>query len=267
MTDDMDTAQIRKFFYLAEDMIGIAGFDGYFKMLNPAWERTLGYSEDDLLERPFVDFIHPDDVKATQAKVSRLGDGASSVTFENRYRTHDGNYRWLAWSGRPSHEDELIYFTVRDITEKQEREAERHRLQEEIIETQRRTIDEISAPIIPLYDEIILLPLLGNLDSDRAGGITRSLLAGISAHLASTVIIDLTGLRAIDGEAANHLNHAIQAAHLKGCTAILTGINDAVAETLVDLGVDWSSIETQRDLSSALESALAGYGMEICEDA
>ena len=79
-------------------------FDGYFKRLNPAWERTLGFTVDEMLAEPFVSFVHPDDRERTGAEALRIGTGTNTVTFENRYRCSDGSYKWLLWTatGYPS---------------------------------------------------------------------------------------------------------------------------------------------------------------------
>jgi DNA-binding LacI/PurR family transcriptional regulator/anti-anti-sigma regulatory factor len=120
--------------------------------------------------------------------------------------------------------------------------AERERLQQEIIESQRSAIRELSTPVIPIMERIIVMPLVGSIDTMRARDITRSLLAGIREHRAQVVIVDITGVPIVDSGVADHLNKTIQAARLKGAQTIVTGISDAVAETIVDLGIDWSGV-------------------------
>ena len=127
ITERKRVEQIQKerdrFFDLSRDMICVADFDGYFKTLNPAWENTLGFSRQELLARPFIDFVHPDDCSATQAEAEKLMNGGETVNFENRYRCKDGSYRWFAWSARAAAPQKLIYAAARDITEqKQARE-------------------------------------------------------------------------------------------------------------------------------------------------
>ena len=89
-----------RFFTLSLDMLLIAGFDGRVKRVNPAWHRVLGYTEADLLSRPYLDLVHPDDREATLAEAAKLSEGKEVIYFENRYRHKDGTLRWLMWTPR-----------------------------------------------------------------------------------------------------------------------------------------------------------------------
>lgn len=140
--------------------------------------------------------------------------------------------------------------------EKAAAEEERVRLQQQIIDTQREAIRELSTPIIPIMDHVIIMPVIGTVDTTRARDIMRALLAGITQHQAQVVILDITGVSMIDTGVAAHLNQSIQAARLKGAHTIITGISDAIAETIVDLGIDWSDIETLGDLKTGLTAAV-----------
>src|SRR5262249_41863464 len=111
-----------RFFTLALDMLCIAGFDGYFKRLNPAWERTLGFPVADILAEPFLNFVHPEDRTATLAELEKLSTGVSTIAFENRFRCKDGSYRWLLWTATPYPDRRLIYAAGRDITERRQAE-------------------------------------------------------------------------------------------------------------------------------------------------
>jgi rsbT co-antagonist protein RsbR len=100
------------------------------------------------------------------------------------------------------------------------------------------------------------MPLIGSIDTLRARDVTRSLLAGIREHRAKIVILDITGVPIVDSGVAAYLNRTVQAARLKGARTIVTGISDAVAETIVDLGIDWGEVETLSDLRTGLQMAL-----------
>ena len=111
-----DTSTAR-FFDFAVDMLCLAGMDGYFKAINQAWSETLGYSDEELLARPCLEFVHPDDRASTIEEGSKLAGGFRTANFRNRYRCKDGSYRWLAWTATPALADGTIYAAARDITE------------------------------------------------------------------------------------------------------------------------------------------------------
>ena len=104
------------YFDLASDMLCIAGVDGYFKLLNAAWTETLGFTDEELRGRPYIDFVHPDDRDGTLQQASKLAAGAPIVQFRNRYLCKNGSYKWLAWTANRSTTDEYIYAAARDIT-------------------------------------------------------------------------------------------------------------------------------------------------------
>jgi PAS domain S-box-containing protein len=114
---------LREFLDLSIDMLCIAGVDGYLKHLNPAWEKTLGYSQDELLSRPYAEFVHPEDREATIAEANKLAAGRSTFTFEHRFRCKDGSYKWLRWTGAVRAEKGVIYASARDITPRKREEA------------------------------------------------------------------------------------------------------------------------------------------------
>jgi anti-anti-sigma regulatory factor/HAMP domain-containing protein len=145
----------------------------------------------------------------------------------------------------------------KEIAERQAAEAERERLQQQIAEAQQQLIRELSTPIIPIIQGVIIMPLIGTIDTIRSRDITRILLAGITEYRAEVVILDITGVSVVDSGVAAHLDKTIRAARLKGAHTIITGISEAVAETIVDLGINWSGIQTVRDLQTGLAIAVA----------
>lgn len=113
------------FFEHSVQMLCIAGLDGYFKRVNAAFANTLGYSKEELLSRPFVDFVHPDDVARTARELEGLGSGYDSVSFENRYLAKDGSWRWIAWyCPSITNATSKLFAIARDITEDRRKEAE-----------------------------------------------------------------------------------------------------------------------------------------------
>ncbi len=124
----VDTAQSEAeyapFFAASLDLLCIAGTDGYFKRLNPAWTTVLGWSIDQLEAQPFHEFVHPDDRPATLIEVSKLAAGTETILFENRYRHRDGSYRWLQWNAHTVPGSQRIYAMARDVTRQRQLERE-----------------------------------------------------------------------------------------------------------------------------------------------
>jgi len=109
------------------DMLCIAGFDGYFKEINPAWSRTLGWSTEELLSKPWIEFVHPGDRKATENVKLTIVDGKEAYQFRNRYVCKDGSIKWLSWNSFPYPDEEIMFGVARDITQKKEiEEREQH---------------------------------------------------------------------------------------------------------------------------------------------
>ncbi len=145
---------------------------------------------------------------------------------------------------------------------KQSEEAlrvERNSLQE-VVAQQHYLIDtirQLSAPLLPVHDGILVMPLIGHIDSVRGQQITEELLIGVQTHQASFVIIDITGVPIVDTAVANHLLLATRAVSLLGARCVLVGVSPEVAQTLVQLGVDLSQLATHRNLQAGIGYAIA----------
>jgi PAS domain S-box-containing protein len=113
---------LNRFFELSIDMICIAGNDGYFKKVSKSFSRTLGYTEEELLSQPIINFIESSDVAKTNQELNNIREGNITFHFENKYLCKDGSIRWIAWRSVPVPEEELIYAIARDVTEQKEKE-------------------------------------------------------------------------------------------------------------------------------------------------
>jgi ABC-type sugar transport system substrate-binding protein/anti-anti-sigma regulatory factor len=147
---------------------------------------------------------------------------------------------------------DLLPGIMRDLIESN---AERQKLQEEIIAAQRSTIRELSTPIIPIDARTLVVPLIGAIDSARATQMTHAILEAIGERRADDVIIDITGIAVIDTGVANHLVQTAQAARLLGAHVTLAGMSSEVAQTIVQLGVKLGQLTTCSNLQAALELA------------
>jgi len=159
-----------RFFTLAVDMLGIAAFDGYFRQLNPAWERALGWTDAELRERPFAEFLHPDDRAAADSAFRRLAEDLFTVRFEARHRHKAGGYRWLSWSAAAFKEEGLVYVFAHDVTDRKAAEEDRLQLvrEQEARRTAQRENEikdqflatlshELRAPLTPILSWTSLL--------------------------------------------------------------------------------------------------------------
>ena len=136
MTEHGDSVQepgrtpydLERFFDISVDMLCVLDFSGYFRRLNPAWERTLGFTLEELRSKPFIEFVHPDDRERTLGQNRGVRGGGQALSFENRYLCKDGSYRWLVWNATLDLEHQLIYSVARDVTDLRRAAEERETL-------------------------------------------------------------------------------------------------------------------------------------------
>jgi serine/threonine-protein kinase len=166
-----------RFFTLSLDMLCIAGFDDRFRRLNPAFERTLGFTIEQLMAEPFFSFVHPEDRAVTLTEMQKLATGAETIVFENRYRCRDGSYKWLLWTATPFLSQQLIYAAARDITERKRTEA-----------ALRESEELYRSVIASLQEGIVLVDGNGSIQACNA---SAEQILGLSAD-------QLMGLRAVD---------------------------------------------------------------------
>lgn len=175
-----------------------------------------------------------------------------------RWQTLLGGGAFDIWAG-PYQRDGVrgLIGVATDITERRQAEAEQRQLQEQVIAAQAAAIRELSTPLLPIADGVVVLPLVGAIDSQRAQQVIEVLLGGIGEHSARVAILDITGVQVVDTATANVLLQSARAAQLLGTKVMMTGIRPEVAQTLVALGVDLDTIQTFATLRQAVQHALA----------
>lgn len=154
--------ETERIFTSSVDMLGSANFKGYFVSLNPAWETTLGYTREELMAQPFINFVHPDDVEKTNQEASKIEHGILAFSFINRYRLKNGEYKTISWNAAADMEAQLFHFVARDITEQQRIEAEVRRRANEL-----EAVAQVSAQASAELNVESLLQSISDLTRER----------------------------------------------------------------------------------------------------
>ena len=138
---------------------------------------------------------------------------------------------------------------------------------ERIIRQQQEAIRELSTPVLQVRERLLILPIIGVIDPQRARQLTEQLLRGIRSNRAKVVVIDITGVPSVDSTVANHLVQTVDASRLMGATVIVTGLSSEIAQTLVTIGVDLTKMKTVGDLQGGIEEAERLLGYQIVHPA
>jgi rsbT co-antagonist protein RsbR len=236
--------------------------------MNAAFCDLIGHPMASLLGRSDPDMWPPD-----QAAVFWAGDDAvftsQQPSFQEELATgQDGVIRALWTRKFPLYADDGhlmgLAGIITDVTALHQREDAVRRLEAEVttartqIEQQRGVLDELAVPVIAIWKSILLLPLIGGIDSRRAQRLTEDVLVAVQQQRAQVLLVDLTGVPVVDTGVAAHLIHTVEAALLLGCQSVLVGIRPEMAQTLVSLGIDLSRIPTLSSLQAGLQAAIGG---------
>lgn len=253
--------KLHTFFALAEnapDGISVL-IDGRITYANKAFARMVGCETDGCVGMDQAQLVAAESAAALVASeliVAREGTWRGTLTFaRSDGSTFVGELSRFAI--RDEEGGQATGCIVRDLTEQRRMEQEREALREQVIAAQDRAIRELSSPLIPLAKGLVVMPLVGTIDSARSARLMETLLHGISAQRAKIAILDVTGARNVDGEVANALLRAARAAGLLGTEVILTGIGPEVAQTLVQVGAGLEAVKTRGTLESAVAYAMS----------
>jgi PAS domain S-box-containing protein len=262
-----------------------------------AAELIKGYRPEEIIGKHFSTLYPREDVEAGKPQ-RELKTAAEEGRFEDEgWRVRkDGSRFWANVVVTPLRDESgaLRGFgkITRDLTERKKAEEELRRMRDELEErVKQRTaelarsndalkaelsgrkqaeeaIRSLSTPVLPVRDRLLILPLIGVVDSNRALQLTEQLLSSIRTFRAKSVVVDITGVPIVDSRVANHLLQTVEAARLMGASVIVTGISPEIAQTLVRIGIDLSRLVTRTDLMGGLEEAekLLGYQVIRAKD-
>ncbi|KAB8144486.1 PAS domain S-box protein [Chloroflexia bacterium SDU3-3] len=214
---------------------------GYIQSANPAIATLFGYNVVDVIGRPVADLL-----PVPYAQEYRHVGPAREVVGQHM----DGSplALELAVGEMMLDEKRLFVALLTDLSERKRTELERAQMQEQIIAGQKLALAELSTPLIPISDDVLVMPLIGTIDSQRAQQIIQSLLEGVEHNHTRVAILDITGVPVVDTQVAKSLIVAAEGVELLGAQVVLTGIRPEVAQTLVGLGIDLSAITTYSSL-------------------
>jgi rsbT co-antagonist protein RsbR len=230
------------------------------KTVNRAAIQLFGYPKEALVAQPIAMlFAQPE---AAEQVLAAMTHTTGARTHELTGRASDGRAIPVSLSAAALYQADGnvqdIVCTIRDMTERQQADQALRRsiAQEETIRAQAAMVAELSTPLIPISAQVVVMPLIGAVDSRRARQVLETLLSGIATTSVEVAILDITGVPVVDTQVANALIQAAQAAKLLGARVMLTGIRPEVAQTLVGLGVDLRGIVTHSTLQSGIAAVL-----------
>lgn len=240
-----------------------SGVDRRYVLVNRRMTQLFNKSEKEMLGIHDTEFFPPEAAKEMLAKDEEAINNDAPIHFEELVPFADGIRHFLTvkFPIRGASGELLgVCGIATDITEQKQQQAERLALQEQVITAQREALRELSTPLMPIAEGVLVMPLVGSIDRTRADQIMATLLEGIGRMRAHTAIVDITGVRTVDTAVASALLSAARAVALLGARVVLTGIGPDVAQALVQLGADLNGIVTRGTMQDGIAFALNGQG-------
>lgn len=234
-------------------LVWAADENGSHFYYNRRWYEYTGLSEEESLGFGFTNALHPDDKERTLASWERAWRAGEGYEIEYRFFSRPlGAYRWFLGRAEPVRDERgrvaQWVGTCTDIEEQKQMEALLARLNEE----RERMIEEVSTPVVPVLEGVLVLPLIGSLDTLRMERATKAALDEVTRTGARALIVDITGARIIDSHAVANLSNLMRALKLVGAEGIVTGVGVYAAQSLVGLGLDLQGMRTHRTLAEAV---------------
>lgn len=238
--------------------IGVATPDGTILYANAAFHRL--FDTEDATGKPIQAFVAPEEQTRFREEVNRsvadTGGWVGNLVYMredgSRFEAHLTSFAVRDEAGRKIARCAIL----RDLTALKHAEDEQRKLAAEVIAAQQRALEELGTPLVPIAEGVLVMPLVGRIDRGRAERMLGVLLSGIEEQAARVVLLDITGVKTADREAASALVRAARAAKLLGAEVVLTGIGPDLARTFVELDADFGSLETKATLGDGVAHAL-----------
>ncbi|WP_437974809.1 PAS domain-containing protein [Sorangium sp. So ce295] len=243
------------------DILFVKSVDGQrYVFSNKAGAEGVGLTTETIVGKRNDDLFPPEVARHLTEMDERIAAGHERALFEEELPLDDKRTRSFQTTKVPvrDRDDKPLYIVglVRDVTRQKEVELDLARARESLLDT----IRQLSTPVLPIHEGVLVVPLIGQMDSERGERLTETLLDGIQRHQAEIVIIDITGVMTVDTSVASRLIQATRAAALLGAECVLVGIAPSIAQTLVQLGVDFGALTTRGDLRAGVGYALDRKG-------
>ena len=233
--------------------------DNRLLLVNRLYAVIMQREVDELIGKTEDELFPPELVAAWRESDRQIFATGQPVQFENEFFFNGETHDFLTIQF-PLYDDQGTPYAMcgisTDITALKRSERERDALHNQIIAAQQAMVRELSTPLIPIAQGVVLMPLVGSIDTSRAQQVIETLLEGVGEHAASIAIMDVTGISTIDSQVANALLHAARAVKLLGAQVVLTGIGPEVAQTLIGIDANLSGMTTPGTLQNGIAYAL-----------